>query len=264
MWRPLPERATRTACRSQPAPTTSWWKRWPRRWRTGRCGSRTRPRRCGRSRSPPGRSTRTPTLRPAPEPVTAQDLTEEALPEAWSENRTSGLSLTQALGQKRSAMVPWGVVREGIAAAVNTRWLLRTADSGPIECTYDQAHKVILEKPKLGEKPKPPPPATPATLDLTQMQDLADRAPDLLAAIGAAELRFGVHVRSRRSYGRRPQAGERDSRRSIAGTQAWGSRRRHIKELTHVLFGPPRWRKRVSLKTADKTAARSGLAGTGC
>ncbi len=135
-------------------------------------------------------------LRPAPEPVTAQDLTQEALPEAWSENRTSGLSLTQALCQQRSEMVPWGVVREGIAAAVNTRWLLRTADSGPIECTYDQAHNVILEKPKLGKKPKPPPPAKPATLDLTQMQDLADRAPDLLAAIGAAELRFGVHVRA--------------------------------------------------------------------
>ena len=94
-------------------------------------------------------------------------------------------------------MVLWGVVREGIAAAFNTRWLLRTADSGPIECSYDQAHRVILEKPKLGKKPKLPSPATPATLDLTQMQDLADRAPDLLAAIGAAELRFGVHVRAR-------------------------------------------------------------------
>ena len=133
-------------------------------------------------------------LHPAPEPVAAQDLTEEALPEAWSENRTSGLALTQALCQKRSAMVPWGVVREGIAAAVNTRWLVWTDDSGPIECTYDQASKVILEKPKPGKRPKPPPPASPVTLDMTQMQDLADRAPDLLAAIGAAELRFRVHV----------------------------------------------------------------------
>ena len=135
-------------------------------------------------------------LHPAPEPVAVQELTEEALPEAWSENRTSGLSLTQALGQKRSAMVPWGAVREGIAAAVNARWLVRTEDSGPIECTYDQARKVILEKPKPGKRPKPPSPASPVTLDVTQMQDLADRAPDLLAAIGAAELRFGVHVRA--------------------------------------------------------------------
>ena len=121
------------------------------------------------------------------------------MPEAWSENRTSGLSLTQALGQKRSETVPWGVVREGIAAAVNARWLLRTADSGPVECTYDQAHKVILEKPKLGKRPKPPPRTTPVAveLDSAQMQDLAERASDLLAAIGAVELRFGVQVTAR-------------------------------------------------------------------
>ena len=127
-------------------------------------------------------------LRPAPEPVAVQDLNEEALPEAWSEDRTNGLSLTQALGQKRSAMIPWGVVREGITAAVNARWLVRTEASGPIECTYDQAHKVILEKPTVGKKPAPTPRSTPVTveLDSTQMQDLADRLPDLLAAIGAA------------------------------------------------------------------------------
>ena len=133
-------------------------------------------------------------LRPAPEPVPAQDLTEEVLAEAWSKNRTNGLALTQALCQKRSAMVPWGVVRDGITAAVNARWLVQTEDSGPIECTYDQAGRVILEKPKLGHEPPPPAPAPAVILDVTQMQDLVDRAPGLLAAIGAAELRFGVQV----------------------------------------------------------------------
>jgi len=135
-------------------------------------------------------------LRPPPEPVAAQDLTKEELEQAWSENRTNGLALNQALGKKRRAMVPWGVVREGITAAVNGRWLVRAEDSGPIECTYDQAHKVILEKPKLGPTPKPAPQPTPISveLDSTQMQDLADRLPDLLAAIGAAELWFGVHA----------------------------------------------------------------------
>ena len=137
-------------------------------------------------------------LRTPPEPVAPQDLTQEALPVAWSANRTSGLALTQALGQKRSAMVPWGVVREGIAAAVNARWLVQTEDSGPIKCTYDQARRVILEKPKIGPRPKPPPGAIPVTveLDSTQMQDLADRASELLAAVGAAELRFGVRVKA--------------------------------------------------------------------
>ena len=135
-------------------------------------------------------------LRPPPEPVAPPDLAEEAVPDAWSQNRTSGLLLTQALYQTRSSLVPWGLVREGISAAVNSRWLALTSDSGPIDCTYDQAHKVVLKKPKAGPKPTPPTPETPAavTLDFTQMQDLAERAPDLLQAIGAAELRFGVLV----------------------------------------------------------------------
>ncbi len=136
-------------------------------------------------------------LRPPPEPVEAHDLTEETLREAWAKNRTNGLALTQALGQKRSAMVPWGVVREGITAAVNARWLVRTEDSESIECTYDQAHKVILEKPKIGPRPTPAttqPTPVAVDLDATRLQDLADRLPDLLAAIGAAELRFGVRV----------------------------------------------------------------------
>lgn len=87
-------------------------------------------------------------------------------------------------------------MREGIAAAVNGRWLVRAEDSGPIECTYDQAHKVILEKPKIGPRPRPDRRSAPVAVepDSTQMQDLADRLPDLLAAIGAAELRFGVLV----------------------------------------------------------------------
>ena len=133
-------------------------------------------------------------LHPAPEPVAAQDLINEALPEAWSKKRTNGLALTQALCQKRSTMVPWGVVRDGIAVAVSARWLVQTKDSGPIECTYDQARNVVLEKPKLPPKPILPAPAPTVILDVAQLQDLVDRAPDLLAAIGAAELRFGVRV----------------------------------------------------------------------
>ena len=137
-------------------------------------------------------------LRPPPERVAPLDLTEEAVPSAWSKNRTNGLALTQALYQKRSSLVPWGVVREGIGEAVNSRWLTLTADSGPLECTYDQARKVVLEKPKVGPKPSTSEPVTAVTvtLDFAQMQDLAERAPELLQAIGAAEFRFQVLVKA--------------------------------------------------------------------
>lgn len=46
----------------------------------------------------------------------------------------------------------------------------------------------------MGLKPPPPRRHTPAVLDTGQVQDLADRIPDLLASVGAAELRFGVSV----------------------------------------------------------------------
>ena len=74
-------------------------------------------------------------LLPPPDRVEPRHLTEETVPTAWSGNRTNGLALTQALCQKRSSPVPWGVVREGIGDAVQTRWLGLVKDSGPIACT---------------------------------------------------------------------------------------------------------------------------------
>ncbi len=147
-------------------------------------------------------------LRAPPERVAPQDLAREALPDAWSENRTNGLALTQALCRKRSAAVPWGAVREGISAAVDARWLVRPQGSGPVECTYDQAPKVILEKPEAataippGSDPPIRPPGAPVppdsvALDHAQMQDLLDRVPELLRAVGSAELRFDVRVSAR-------------------------------------------------------------------
>ena len=59
---------------------------------------------------------------------------------------------------------------------------------------YDQAGQVVLEKPKAGPKPQPTTKQAPAKLDAGQVQDLADRVPDLLGSVGAAELRFVVSV----------------------------------------------------------------------
>ena len=135
-------------------------------------------------------------LRPPPKQVLPSDLTEEEVPDAWARNRTNGLMLTQALCQKRSSRVPWGMVREGIAAAVNARWLVPTRDSASVGCTFGQAHKLVLKKPKVGDGKGKRKPAAPSlvNLDSTQLQDLAERVPDLLREIGAAELRFGVLV----------------------------------------------------------------------
>ena len=136
------------------------------------------------------------TLRPPPEAITPQNLTQDAVPAAWQGDRTNGLALTQALCQARSAAVPWGLVREGIGAAVNARWLVLTDSSAPVDSGYDKAAQVVLERPK--KAPRPGPPAggeqSPAVLDVSQLQDLAEIAPKLLATVGGAELRFHVGV----------------------------------------------------------------------
>ncbi len=133
-------------------------------------------------------------LHPPPDRVEPRHLTEDEVPAAWSDRRTNGLALTQALCQKRASSVPWGMVREGIGDAVQARWLELARGSGPIDCTYDQAVQVVLARPRVGPKPPDLPRHPPAMLDASQLQDLADRVPDLLAAVGAAELRFGVSV----------------------------------------------------------------------
>ena len=135
------------------------------------------------------------TLHPPPPAVTPQNLTKEAVPAAWQDDRTNGLALTQALSQKRSTALPWGIVRDGIGAAVNSRWLVLVEGSGPYDCEYGQAAQVILKRPPA----QPPSPARggrvhQATLDASQIQDLADEVPDLLAAAGGSELRFHVGV----------------------------------------------------------------------
>ena len=137
------------------------------------------------------------TLHPPPASVPPQNLTQEAMPTAWQGDRTTGLALTQVLSQERSTALPWGIVREGIKAAVNSRWLVLAAGSGPYDCEYGQAAQVVLERPAAPDLPPSPAAdgtAHRATLDASQIQDLADEVPDLLAAAGGSELQFHVGV----------------------------------------------------------------------
>ena len=133
-------------------------------------------------------------LRPPPKACAPQDLTQESVPAAWRKNQTTGLALTQALSQQRAVPVPWGLVRDGIGAAVNGRWLVLTDASAPVRSAYDQAAKVVLERPKDDLPPPPPPAPKTATLDVSQLQDLAESASELLNAVEGAELSFRVGV----------------------------------------------------------------------
>jgi hypothetical protein len=130
-------------------------------------------------------------LHPPPELVSPPDLLRESLPGAWTEGGTNGVRLNQALSQARGETMPWGLVRESIRAAVNTRWL--TLAGGAVDCAFDQAGQLLLERP--AETPatssSPTVPAG-AVLGLGELQDLADLAPELAGLAAGYGLRYRV------------------------------------------------------------------------
>ena len=137
-------------------------------------------------------------LREPPKLVPPQELTpdSDSLPEAWKEGATNGIALTRALSQRRGEALPWGLVRESIRAAVNSRWLVVV--DGAVDCAYDQAGPLRLECPpaappqRPADQTPPTPPAVGALLDVDELQTLAERVPDLLDLTAGIGLRFRV------------------------------------------------------------------------
>ena len=135
-------------------------------------------------------------LRPPPEAVAAQELTEETLPGAWKDGKTNGAALTQAMSIQRGYTVPWPLMAQAIKDSVNARWLELAEGSRPLDSEWDQAGTVVLERPS-GQTVPPEirqPPAVGTVLDGPQVQDLADKVPEMMAASPAVELRFHVRV----------------------------------------------------------------------
>ena len=126
-------------------------------------------------------------LHPAPEPIAPQELVEAALPGAWTDGRTSGIALAQALSRSRGIALPWGVVRDAIAASTASRWLQLAAGSSLVNCPYEEAGTVVLERLKdQSRRYTVTPPTRGAVLDGSQMQDLAEQIPQLLTASDVA------------------------------------------------------------------------------
>ena len=134
-------------------------------------------------------------LHPRPDPIAAQELAADALPGAWREGRTNGVALARALSQSRRRTLPWGIVREGIKAGVESRWLEVADGSAAVHCRYDEAGQLRLKRPAAIADPAPPPPVaavTGALLEGSQIQDLAELVPKLLETSAGNDLRFRV------------------------------------------------------------------------
>ena len=136
-------------------------------------------------------------LHPQPDPILAQELVADALPGAWREGRTNGVALSQAISQARRRTLPWGLVRDGIKSGVESRWIEVADGSVAVNCRYDEAGQLRLKRPAENvdpSPPAPPPPAAGSLLEGSQIQDLAELIPKLLATSAGNELRFRVGI----------------------------------------------------------------------
>ena len=133
-------------------------------------------------------------FRPPPALLAPQELSEEALPGAWQDGKSNGAALVRVASQARGEPLPWGLMRESIRNAVTSRWLHLADGSGPIDCGYDQAGQLRLERPTESPPPPPPPPPGDVVLKGHQIQDLGEAVGKLMSAAAGSDLRFHVRV----------------------------------------------------------------------
>ncbi len=149
---------------------------------------------------PPGVLGETAVLRAPLPPLALDQLTEDAVPEAWADGRTNVLALSAALATKLGSPLPWSVLRRALDDAFASRWLERTPDSGPWPCDPAGAAAVMLIVPerKTGseENGETPPSALVAAADLEphELQNLVEVLPDIIARAAGVPLKLHLRI----------------------------------------------------------------------
>ncbi|MCY4229590.1 MAG: hypothetical protein OXF26_01645, partial [Alphaproteobacteria bacterium] len=153
---------------------------------------------------PPGVLTEAAELRAPLSPLSLDQLTEDAVPEAWTDGQTNALAVSAALAVKLGHQLPWSVFRRALDDAFASRWLERTPDSGPWPCDAVGAAAVTLIAPKResvikedGEGIEGGPPGAligSADLDPHELQDLVEVLPDVVAKAAGVSLKFYLRI----------------------------------------------------------------------
>jgi len=98
---------------------------------------------------PEGRLPAGMTLLPAPAPLRGADLTAQALPGAWSEDRTTPRRLADTLAVRRGYPTSWQLLSDGIRDALHLRLFELAPDGGPWPCSpavADQTAFCVVEE----------------------------------------------------------------------------------------------------------------------
>ncbi len=158
---------------------------------------------------PPGILSPSACLRPPPDPIDLDELTEKSIPEAWIDRKTNALAVATALAAKRGMSLPWHTVRSAIDTAISTRWLDLSTESAAWPSDMAGAQYVVLQMP---EAPKIEAPkikdngcdyrqrpsgtlTAQAILEANGIQDLADQIPDIAKAAVGNDLKFNVSIK---------------------------------------------------------------------
>ncbi|MCF7707718.1 MAG: DUF499 domain-containing protein [Verrucomicrobia bacterium] len=79
-----------------------------------------------------------------PATITAGEILPENLPQAWSNNEATGLSIATAISQKFGHTLPWKTVRDVITTSLNARFTELDPESEKWPCAYPTAQSVKL------------------------------------------------------------------------------------------------------------------------
>ncbi len=140
-------------------------------------------------------------LQAPPSPIPATDLTPASLPEVWSGDSTTALAIAVALSKKAGTNLPWATVRQAIDGAIRARMFELAIDSAAWPCDFAGAQSVRLRVPAGPQQPidvlfklRPNVLIAEAELRPSEIQDLAERLPELRKAARTSDLKFRLRL----------------------------------------------------------------------
>lgn len=80
-----------------------------------------------------------------PVQIMAAEILPETLPQAWTNEEATALSIASALSQKAGQTLPWKTVRDVISASLNARFTQLDPKSGKWPCEYPSAQGIKLK-----------------------------------------------------------------------------------------------------------------------
>jgi hypothetical protein len=149
---------------------------------------------------PQGILTDAATVNPPPAPISPSDLLPESLPQAWQDGGTTAIALATALSSKAGVTLPWATICAAIDAAIRSRMLERTEDSGQWPCEWPGAQLIKLRLP--AQKPERLPEVreedrrfvAEAQLTTGEVQNLAEEIANIVAAAVGYDVKLRVRV----------------------------------------------------------------------